>query len=97
MTKLSLMHKLYSKNPAQVCGTCSNFVSGRRHGRILRKCSRYGLTHSEASDWAGSWRACGMYCVPLLPGERPVIEWKVPQKAETGPVDGQITMGAIDE
>jgi hypothetical protein len=58
--KLDLMHKIYGIRNHK-CGECCNFVSWRHHDRILRKCSVYGLTHSEASDWAKSWVACGHF------------------------------------
>ena len=57
--KIGLMHKLYGIGDG-ICGTCSHFVEGRYHTKILRKCEIYGLTHSEASDWARRWKACGL-------------------------------------
>ena len=57
--KIGLMHKLYGIGDG-ICGTCSHFVEGRYHDKILRKCEIYGLTHSEASDWARRWQACGL-------------------------------------
>ena len=59
--KLELMHKIYGVNKWETCGKCCNFVRWRHHDRILRKCIVYGLTHSEASDWAKSWVACGHF------------------------------------
>jgi len=73
--QLERMHRLFGRDHAQKCGTCCNLVSGRYHDRILQKCERYGLSHSEASDWAKSWVACGMHNVPLPEGERPVMEY----------------------
>ena len=55
------MYRQFGKTPGQTCGTCSNFVSGRYHIRTLRQCSVYGLTHSEASDWAKRWESCCCY------------------------------------
>ena len=59
--KIDLMHQLFGKCDGHRCGECSNFVSGRYHDTILRKCEVYGLTHSEATDWAKRWEACGMF------------------------------------
>lgn len=42
------------------CGECSHFVKGRYKTRDLQKCEVYGMTHSEASDWAQKWEACGL-------------------------------------
>lgn len=30
----------------------------------LRKCTVYGATHSEASDWRKKYEACGLYNKP---------------------------------
>ena len=57
--KLELMHALFGVGEGS-CGECSHFVSGRYRSRTLRKCKVYGLTHSEASDWAKKWQACGL-------------------------------------
>jgi hypothetical protein len=72
--QLERMHMVYGKSHVLKCGTCCNFVRDRYHDRMLQKCERYGLTHSEASDWAQSWEACGMHNVPLPENERPMIE-----------------------
>lgn len=61
LRKIDRMHSLFGRCEGRTCGECSNFVSGRCHDRILRKCSVYGQTHSEASDWAKSYTACGMF------------------------------------
>ena len=58
--KIDLMHRLFGIADGK-CGNCCHFVQGRYHDRILRKCEVYGLTHSEASDWAKRWQACGLF------------------------------------
>lgn len=94
--KISLMHKLYGIGYG-ICGTYSHFVEGLYHDRILRKCEIYGLTHSEASDWAKKWQACGLKnkdtahenIIRLVRRENP--------KTETpGELDGQIEMGVTE-
>ena len=59
LRKIDLMHQLFGPGEG-TCANCSNYVSGRYHDRILRKCKVYGWTHSEASDWKKSNVACGM-------------------------------------
>ena len=61
LRKLELMHHMFGADPAHTCGECFNMVCGRYGNRTLRKCAVYGLTHSEASDWAKSWVACGRF------------------------------------
>lgn len=59
--KIELMHELFGRSAGHSCGECANLVCSRYRGRILRKCSAYGLTHSEASDWVKRWEACGLF------------------------------------
>jgi len=92
--KIDLMHQQFGVCDGHACRECRNFVSGDYHGKTLRKCKVYGLTHSEASDWAGRWLACGMFNREYT--GRPVIELvqrgrREPKPTE-GPLDGQISM-----
>ena len=64
LRKIDLMHRCVGKCPGHACRECSNLVEGRYHDKILRKCKVYGLTHSEASDWAKRWEACGQFNKP---------------------------------
>ena len=59
LRKIELMYHVFGKIEGHTCGECSNFVSGCYRGRSLRKCYVYGMTHSEASDWARRYTACG--------------------------------------
>lgn len=59
--KIDRMHALFGVEPCHKCGECCNFVSGRYMSKMLRKCRAYGLTHSQASDWAKRWTACGLF------------------------------------
>lgn len=70
--KIDFMHLQFGKRADKHCAQCCNFVEGRYRDRILRKCRVYGLTHSEASDWAMTWTACGMFDQEY--SGRPLIE-----------------------
>ncbi|MDR1703478.1 MAG: hypothetical protein LBS19_02165 [Clostridiales bacterium] len=89
--KIDLMHKLYGIS-AQICGDCCNYVSELYHDKKLRKCERYGLTHSEASDWKKSAAACGMFNVPMKDNEAPVIRTVRGERIKDGPMEGQMTL-----
>ena len=93
--QLALMHKHFGKNYAHKCGTCSNFVKGEYHGKALRKCKRYGLSHSLSSDWAQSWMACGMHNKSLLPGERPLKEYAGNGRKPLEELPGQVGVDAL--
>ena len=93
--KQQLMYKQFGMCDGHLCGECSNLVEGRYHDKILRKCKVYGMTHSEASDWAKRWLACGMFNKtytggPIMELVRPVRKQKEPTIEE--PLDGQIQM-----
>ena len=92
--KIELMHQLFGRREGHTCGECSNFISGRYCSKILRKCKVYGLTHSQASDWAKRWTACGLYDKEY---NRPPVIGMVKhnsfrEKAPEEPLEGQITM-----
>ena len=89
--KIAAMRAEYG-SAAGFCRDCRNFVSVRYHDRILRKCAAYGITHSEASDWAGRWLACGLYGVDFgTLGRRPLMEaLRAPKKLEVS--EGQVGM-----
>lgn len=59
--KIDAMHEAYGCIPNQYCKTCCNLLKGDWHGRAYNKCVAYGLSHSEATDWKISNRACGLY------------------------------------
>lgn len=94
--QLARMHKQFGREHVHACGTCCNFVRGEYHDKMLQKCERYGLSHSDATDWAKSWGACGMYNVPIAKGERPLKDYvdkrRVPEVAE-----GQVSMLGMEE
>ena len=81
-----------------ICKECTNFVQGKYHNRTLRKCKVYGLTHSEASDWAQKYEACGMFNKDYSGGR--IIEcvkrggFRVRQET---PIDGQLTFEGVTD
>lgn len=89
--KIALMHQQFGRCGVHSCKECTNFVKGRYHDRTLRKCQVYGLTHSEASDWAGKWPACGMFNREY--SGRPIIELRRGiSKPPAEPLENQIAL-----
>ena len=90
MRKIELMHFYFGKGEGQ-CKDCSHLQTGRYHDRMLRKCDIYGMTHSEASDWALKYPACGQKNKPWNGGD--MIRFVTTAGAETKrpepPLDGQ--------
>lgn len=95
LRKIDLMHRQFGRCDGRTCGECSNLVEGRYHDKILRKCKVYGMTCSEATDWAKRWLACGLFNKPW--GGNPIVQIVRPTREEKDemqntPPDGQISM-----
>ena len=86
--KIDLMHQMFGTADGK-CGECDHLIEGRYHDRMLRKCEIYGLTHSEASDWAKRWKACGLFNKET--NHENVIRLVGAERSQpTGPLEGQI-------
>lgn len=93
LLKIKKMHKLFGKVD-DVCRNCKHFrkldTSGLMARPYVQKCEVYGLTHSESSDWAQKWQACGMFNRPYDDNTRRVIEIPVKGDSEEIELEGQI-------
>lgn len=88
--KIDAMHERFGILPDKRCEDCSNLIQGDYHDRHLRKCTVYGATHSEATDWRKKYIACGMFCKDY--NGRKIIDLlkSAPRKVdEMQPIDGQ--------
>ena len=91
--KIEAMRERFGPGPG-TCGECSHFVKGQYRTKTLQKCEVYGMTHSEASDWAQKWEACGLKNKPYT-GKQIIDELKREPKEEVEEqIPGQMT---IDE
>lgn len=88
--KHDAMYAAYGKDHAHTCNQCSNCVYNTWDKRYY-KCLRYGDSASEATDWAIGKTACGMFDVPLPPGERPMVRRLKRDAKEAVQADGQET------
>ena len=92
--KLAAMHKEYGKAHGYKCGDCPHLTrSGTRPGVMHYKCKAYGISSSEATDWACSWPACGLHDLPVDKGHTPLLErLKRAKRPDNEPIPGQIDM-----
>jgi hypothetical protein len=92
--QLERMHSAFGRNPVRKCRDCSNLIQGGYCGRNYCKCERYGLSHSESSDWAMRWEACGAFNSPLPDGRRTVLDMSkhAVRKQPDEPLEGQMTL-----
>ncbi len=95
LRKIDLMHRQFGKCEGHTCRECSNLVKEKYRSKNLIKCRIYGMSHSEASDWAQRWLACGMFNkswkgkpVMRLAG----VNKKDREEKQINLIDGQIIM-----
>lgn len=43
------------------CKSCAHLRRLGHHDSSYLKCLKYGVSHSEATDWRAKWPACGAY------------------------------------
>ena len=96
MKKIDAMHAYFGILPDKRCEDCSNLIKGRYHTKFLRKCTVYGATNSEASDWRKKYVACGMFNKEWRGGEMMRVfqssEMKKRKLERLEPLDGQMEM-----
>ena len=90
LRKLDLMHRQFGKCHGHTCGECSNFTGSPGS---YKKCKVYGISKSEASDWAKRWLACGMFNKPWdgNPIIRLVRPTRTDKEAQSIPLDVQLS------
>lgn len=54
------MHQVYGHSSGNRCGKCGHFERYRQGGNWA-KCGKSKKTASSATDWRGSWPACGQF------------------------------------
>lgn len=95
MKKIDLMYATFGIDPqCRKCRDCPCLVRVSPTSRAFYKCSVYGESSSEATDWAGKWMACGRFGKPLEPGEHTVLYMARGNNRNPaeGPIPGQIIM-----
>jgi hypothetical protein len=72
--RLANMHRQKPPQPGTFnkCGDCEFFRRYHGGGRAYGKCTKYGVSHSESTDWGTAWPACGMFApAPKEPSKWP--------------------------
>jgi len=87
--KIDLMHKMFGKVPEHKCGECSNLVT-HKYQDTYYKCSHYGKSSSEATDFRKKWTACGLFNKEY--SGIPVVRLVRPEKKAEEQIEGQLTL-----
>lgn len=61
LKRIEYMHAHHGKTRGMKCEYCSQLTSITFCGRRRYKCKMYGVTSSEATDWAKGNEACGRF------------------------------------
>lgn len=88
------MHYFFGKLDGK-CKNCEHYRHWKENevcARPLRKCSVYGITRSEASDWKAGYDACGLFPNRDSTYDREIIEFRIENKHGERQIDGQITL-----
>ena len=90
--KQHLMYEIYGKADAK-CRDCMHLYGDKGD---YRKCLLYGKSASEATDWALSWQACGMFNQPVKDDFVTIIQRKkrgfYSSQAPETQCDGQLSL-----
>lgn len=70
---IEAIYRLYGAVDGKTCGECSH-IECHRYDKNYYKCSVYGISRSEATDWAKRWTACGMFNKEVA-NVLPVKDW----------------------
>lgn len=95
MKKIDLMYATFGIDTQfRRCKDCPCLVRVTPTSRAYYKCSVYGESSAESTDWTGKWTARGRFGKPLELGERTVLWMSKGSKEKPGDeqLPGQIRM-----
>lgn len=97
LRKDEAMHHYYGFDPeCRKCSECDHLISGVYHDRRYYKCTVYGCSHSEATDWRKGYVACGLIGQPFPEGDTRIVDLlKAIRIKKEEPVDGQMKMEGV--
>lgn len=95
--KIDAMHAEYGYGGGK-CSDCIHFHRvEQRSGRTHFKCSLYGFSASEATDWRAGYLACGMVNRPAPERYTPLIDVlkRAPSRQDAEPLEGQMKIPGL--
>jgi len=89
MRKIDAMYHYYGVGVGR-CGNCPHFVR-KVWDKIYYKCTVYGDSNSEKTDWRTGYTACGLIDKPFPDGDVRIVRMIVASK-EREEIKGQISL-----
>lgn len=89
LRKIDAMYHYYGIGVGR-CEDCPHFRK-KIWDRTYHKCTVYGQSNSEATDWRKGYTACGLIDKPFPEDETRVV-YRVLAVKENKPLDGQISI-----
>ena len=94
MRKIELMHQTFGIIDEKQCKDCQYFER-HRYNKTYFKCRIYGVSSSEATDWAMKYKACGAINMPKEEAKKydghGIIKLVRPKKIDM-PIEGQLEL-----
>lgn len=92
------MHAMYGTDVEErICADCPHLINIVRD-KIYYKCTLYGVSNSEATDWRRKWQACALLDHDPDPDNFvPVLERlkHMPRSRLDKPINGQISIAEV--
>ena len=88
LRKIDLMYELFGRIDNAQCKNCSNLIMHKRN-RNYYKCTVYGNSCSEATDWKISKHACGLFNKEY-DKDITIVKLVRPDNKQDTQIDGQI-------
>lgn len=97
--KIDAMYYFYGEDPnGRKCIDCEHLISGEYHDKHYYKCTVYGCSHSEGTDWRKKYFACGLIGKPFPEDDKRIIDIIRHKPIKNyNPVSGQISINDILE
>ena len=86
---IDAMYRYYGRGTG-ICGNCPH-LKHKFFDRYYYKCSVYGDSNSEATDWKKSYFACGLIDKPFPESDRRIVELVGSGRKEEEPLQGQMS------
>lgn len=85
------MYQLYGMEKGKRCGDCKHFLRQSYRGKTYFKCSLYGCSNCQSTDFRVSYDACGMYNKTRDPKQdKPIVKMRM--QNDTEQIDGQMSL-----